>query len=268
MSGADLRYLFALCLHYSYCLFSNNVITPSLEDRLGNSPCDARPARGYFLLTNPRRKLRKINRPKKRSWFGSRKDEPIQDLDDIFDEYGVGQTEETADDTAEEWSVFQRFKQRFKHEFSLKPKYAYAGAGLIEYRTYPEEALSSKAQQKMPYLAWQNSDDSTDDFTLGMDNAPLYYREGGSSQPNRGAEELLGKDAAVMALPLYPTTLMGRSKRSDIRLNTDGVAKRHCTIYRYDGNWFILPNHARISYASMAQLSRVRNLESRSASNW
>lgn len=48
----------------------------------------------------------------------------------------------------------------------------------------------------------------------------------------------------VKPLPLFHTTILGRSRVCDIRLGTDTVGARHAIIYRFEGRWFIRPVRA------------------------
>lgn len=51
------------------------------------------------------------------------------------------------------------------------------------------------------------------------------------------------EDGGTLSLPLYHTTHIGRAGSNDIRIYSDEVRKRHATIYRFDGAWFVRPQN-------------------------
>lgn len=48
-------------------------------------------------------------------------------------------------------------------------------------------------------------------------------------------------DGRVRSLALFHTTVLGRHRNCDIRLNSSKVARRHANIYLYDGDWYVQP---------------------------
>lgn len=281
MNLADLRYLLRYVIIFLITYSAVVLLRLAFKEFQWSLRHALRPARGYFLLTNPRRKLRKIERPKnKRSSFFGRKD--------------GGERNPSQGNLS---SIAARFAHRFRQDYGLQPVTVGGDIELLKDedavdlgQTYlafwgrrdPGAKTSPSGQTGQTGPSGQtgrpndaaDSGDSTafdfkgferkyEDLSATMDNAPLYFRDEDSTTPNVGAEQLLGEDAAVMALPLYPTTLLGRSKRSDIRLKTEEVAKRHCTIYRYDGQWFILPN----KYSNLVLINGAHITESTELQN-
>lgn len=49
----------------------------------------------------------------------------------------------------------------------------------------------------------------------------------------------------LQTLALYPTTILGRGHCCDIQIRNKKILKRHATIYRYDGEWFLRPQSGR-----------------------
>ena len=45
----------------------------------------------------------------------------------------------------------------------------------------------------------------------------------------------------VQVIPLFHTTIIGKSARSDIRIRRPGIGKSHAIVYLFDGTWFIRP---------------------------
>lgn len=50
-----------------------------------------------------------------------------------------------------------------------------------------------------------------------------------------------GQQAEVRSLPLFHTTVIGRGRQADIKLSSEEIARRHATIYLYDGEWYLRP---------------------------
>lgn len=72
----------------------------------------------------------------------------------------------------------------------------------------------------------------------------LLFRFRQHSQPAHGfflmSQSSVGGDI-VESYSLFPTTIIGRSRSSDIRLNDKNIQKRHGLIYLHQGKWFIRP---------------------------
>ncbi len=52
-----------------------------------------------------------------------------------------------------------------------------------------------------------------------------------------------GKQIGGRSLPLFHTTVLGRGRSTDIRLESEDIARRHAMIYLHEGEWYIRPVH-------------------------
>ncbi len=72
----------------------------------------------------------------------------------------------------------------------------------------------------------------------------LFIRFKQHSQPAHGfflMSQASGRGDLVESFPLYPTTIIGKSKSSDIRFKNERIQRRHAIIYLYQGKWYIRP---------------------------
>ena len=81
-------------------------------------------------------------------------------------------------------------------------------------------------------------------YLISLSVKELRWHMKNSVIPTKGfflmaSETLVSTPADGMSLPLHPTTYIGTSLASDIRLKSRLIAKRHAILYFYDGLWYI-----------------------------
>ncbi len=141
-----------------------------------------------------------------------------------------------------------------------------AGEGQDEYARLQdqlarEEALRSvqgEGQHYQQVLSGQNLDPNFESELFFQDfeseSRQAYHQAGLRARNNEAAlrihrqnlrEQEQAAKLSAQTLAIYPTTVIGRGRSCDIQIFAKKVQKRHATLYRYDGQWFIRPQSSR-----------------------
>lgn len=132
--------------------------------------------------------------------------------------------------------AIKEFKWGLNH--ALRPARGYF---LIAYQESREKSdirdRMTKAMDKDSYLINLNTD-QMDKINRANEHELRLRSDISQYELSRGEHKTRTR---MQTLALYPTTIIGRSRNCDIQIKSKKILKRHCTVYRYDGDWCIRP---------------------------
>lgn len=154
--------------------------------------------------------------------------------------------------------AIREFRWGLNH--ALRPARGYF---LIAYQERREKAdISDRMSRSMSRQTYtEQLDGAYQEKIQRANDHELKLREEISNyELNRGSHSTRTK---MQTLALYPTTIIGRGRNCDIQIKSKKILKRHCTIYRYDGDWFIRPQssfaHVKINGIEIDSETELRN---------